>query len=489
MRTIEAGIVIIGGGPAGLSAAWEAGSRGIRTLVLEKTGRPGGVSGGGIGMFAVESSIQKKMLIKFSVEDAFRLVTDYTHNKADARLLSEYLRRSAGTVEWFIGMGAEFTGAVAYYEGAKYTWHMYSFRNELRLPERIIKSMTDGGFPVEILTGAAAKRIVKDGSGRVCGVEFTRGGETVLAKAGAVIVATGGFGGNKEWVKELSGLTLGEDLFTMDVSRAQGEGLRLAWEAGAAKSRMDVDIYCGLGGPYGGPGGVLEHYQSFRQPNLMVNLAGERFMDEGQMMIGSYAANAVLQQKNHCGFMIFDSDTEAYYAENGWDLIMNDLPTHPQDTDALVRRAMAEHPGWLFAAGSLGELADMMGVDREALLATAAEYNGFCDAGHDPVLFKERRFLRPVRGKRFYGAKFCLNGYGTLGGIKIDWRTRVLDDEFRPIPGLYAAGNDVNTLFGDSYPFMLSGNTSGFAYNTGRMAGENAALLFPKDRTFSDKKK
>ena len=89
MRTIEAGIVIIGGGPAGLSAAWEAGSRGVRTLVLEKTDRPGGVSGGGIGMFAVDSSIQKKMLIKFSVEDAFRLVTDYTHNKADARLLSD----------------------------------------------------------------------------------------------------------------------------------------------------------------------------------------------------------------------------------------------------------------------------------------------------------------------------------------------------------------------------------------------------------------
>ena len=67
------------------------------------------------------------------------------------------------------------------------------------------------------------------------------------------------------------------------------------------------------------------------------------------------------------------------------------------------------------------------------------------------------------------------SAYGTLGGIKINEHTEVLDKQWRPIRGLYAAGTDACSIYGDSYVFILPGNTMGFAINSGRIAGENAA--------------
>lgn len=473
-KAYDADVIIIGAGPGGLAAAYEFCARGGKAIVLEKTERSGGVSGGGIGMFAVESYLQKQQLLSFSRDEAMQMIRDYTHGSADERLAGEYIRRSASTVQWFRDMGAIFTRAVAYYEGAKYTWHMYSFDNECRLPERIVRAMDTAGFDYEIFTNCRATEILLD-DGRVCGVRYedAQGSHTLSAKA--VILSSGGFGGNREWVKQLSGLTIGEDLFTMDIHSAQGEGLKMAWAAGAMKGRMDVDIYCGLGGTLGGPGGVNEFLQSFRQPNLMVNYSGERFMNEENMKIGSYAANGVRAQEKHSGFMIFDSQTEAYYRQNGWDYIMNDLPDTPDNTDERVRAAMAEQPGWLFAADTLEELAAMTGIEAAQLKETVAQYNAACDCGRDELLYKDAKFLHPVRQGPFYAGRFVLNGYGTLGGIKINHKTEVLGENWRPIPGFYAAGNDTNSLFGDSYPFMLSGNTSGYAYNTGRMAGEHCA--------------
>ncbi len=473
-RNYDTDAVIVGAGPGGLSAAYEFCARGGSAVLLEKSTRIGGVSGGGIGMFAVESYLQKQQLLSFTREDALKWITEYTHGCADERLAGEYIRRSASTVEWFRDMGAIFSRAVAYYEGAEYTWHMYSFENELRLPERIVHAMDEKGFSYELRTGCTAKEILME-NGRACGIRYEDENGTHSLRAKVVILSTGGFGGNSEWVRRFSGLTQGEDLFTMDIHQAQGEGLQMAWAAGAMKGRMDVDIYCGLGGTFGGPGGVNEYLQSFRQPNLMVNFSGERFMNEENMKIGSYAANGVRAQEKHSGFMILDSETERYYEQHGWDYIMNDLPSVPDSTDARVKKAMTEQPGWLFAADSLEEMADMTGICKETLRQTAAEYNAACDCGRDDLLYKSAKYLRPVRTAPFYAARFVLNGYGTLGGIKINHKTEVIGESWRVIPGLYAAGNDTNSLFGDSYPFMLSGNTSGYAYNTGRMAGEHSA--------------
>ncbi|HAL74755.1 MAG TPA: FAD-binding dehydrogenase, partial [Clostridiales bacterium] len=152
------------------------------------------------------------------------------------------------------------------------------------------------------------------------------------------------------------------------------------------------------------------------------------------------------------------------------------LTNHIESADAYdeeMAKAQSLNDPYIFAADSLEELAAKTGIDRDGLLQTAAEYNQACKS-HDALFFKDHRYLKPLKGPRFYAVAEYPSGYGSLGGIKINWKTEVVTDDFTPIPGLYAAGTDACTIFGDSYVFILPGNTMGFALNSGRMAGEHA---------------
>ena len=85
--------------------------------------------------------------------------------------------------------------------------------------------------------------------------------------------------------------------------------------------------------------------------------------------------------------------------------------------------------------------------------------------------------LRPITGRKggFIAVRFYIAAYGTIGGVRTNKLGEVLDANLEPIPGLYSAGSDCNTIYGDSYNFTLPGNTMGFALNSGRMAGEAIA--------------
>jgi len=123
---------------------------------------------------------------------------------------------------------------------------------------------------------------------------------------------------------------------------------------------------------------------------------------------------------------------------------------------------------------TLDELANKMGIGRTIFKKTVEEYNRFCEKGHDDLFAKDPEYLRPVKTPRFYAFKCYMNFLGTLGGIKINEKTEVLDKNDKAIPGLYAVGNDAGGLYGDSYDVIASGASSGFALNSGRIAGENA---------------
>jgi len=144
--------------------------------------------------------------------------------------------------------------------------------------------------------------------------------------------------------------------------------------------------------------------------------------------------------------------------------------------DAEVARAVAGGSDkGVYMADSLDALAAQAGLDPTALVATVGEYNRACDTGRDELFGKNPRYLRAIREPRFYAAKLGMTGFGSLGGIKINYKTEVLNKEHDAIPGLYAAGSDANSIYGDTYILSLPGNTFGFAINSGRMAGEHAA--------------
>ena len=121
------------------------------------------------------------------------------------------------------------------------------------------------------------------------------------------------------------------------------------------------------------------------------------------------------------------------------------------------------------------------GINAEVLNKTVTEYNRACETGRDELFFKKAKYMMPVRRPPFYAARFFCGGYGSLGGIRINYKTEVLNKNGKVIPGFYAVGTDANAIYGDTYPFALSGNTSGFAYNTGRIAGENATKYIKGD--------
>lgn len=102
------------------------------------------------------------------------------------------------------------------------------------------------------------------------------------------------------------------------------------------------------------------------------------------------------------------------------------------------------------------------------------EYNKACETGRDNIFYKDAEYLRPIKGAKFFAGRYFPTAYGSLGGIKINYKTEVVTKDHDAIPGLYAAGIDSNAIYADSYIFTFPGNSMSFALNSGRIAGENA---------------
>ena len=198
-------------------------------------------------------------------------------------------------------------------------------------------------------------------------------------------------------------------------------------------------------------------------------------MNEEVMRNPAFAGNAISRQKNRCAYLIFDENTKKHMEERGLDFVNQVFDfTKLDNLDSQIENAISQGADHIFVANSLKELADKIGIDFDRFQKTIHEYNKSCENGHDDHFHKSNTFLRPVQKPKFYAGRHFPSGYGTLGGIKINHKTEVLDEDWEVISGLYAGGTDACSIYGDSYVFVLPGNSLGFAVNSGRMAGENA---------------
>ena len=309
--------------------------------------------------------------------------------------------------------------------------------------------------------------------GKVAGVMAKDAtGEEIEVSAKAVIIGTGGAGDNPQVIKERMGYTWGKDMFNFAILGLKGDGIRMAMEAGAATTDMNIEMIYILPNSDMGPDCIPA---TFMQPNLMVNKEGRRFINEEEMQNTTFTGNAIAIQPERIGFSILDSSIIKGYKKRGLDV--TNFVHHPDNIDDFeqcVDDSIAAKNPDVYKADSIEELANMLGIDSEALEDTIDEYNDMCDS-YDEQFFKDRRFMKPIRKAPFYAGAFRPSGYGTLGGIKINDNAEVLNDEWKKIPGLFACGTDTCTIYGDSYMFLLPGNTMGYCLNTGRFAGEGAA--------------
>ena len=476
-KKLETDVIVVAGGAAGLPAAIAAAQGGARVILFEKGATTGGTGNMGMGPLGIESRHTRAKQFRPTKDEAFEVFMDYTHWRSDARLVRAFLNKSGDTIHWLESLGVEFVEPASYFPTAYPTWHLIKPETGRPGPmasATMMKILTEKAkeLGVKIMLRTPVTKLIKK-EGRISGVVAEdKSGEPVEALANAVIVATGGFGDNPQMIKKFTGYDFGKDMYSFRIPGMEGDGLRMAWEAGAAKTEMHMEVIYGMPDVMTiGP----ELHEACRQPHLMVNLLGDRFLNEAIMPNTTFTGNAISMQKERCAFLLFD-ETIKKQMEKGFDFLSVVFPfSQIADFDKSIQNALDQGYQHLFVAGSIEELAEKTGINPAGLKRTVEEYNASCERGYDELFNKPHRYLRPLKTPKFYAARHYPSAYGSVGGIKINHRAEVLDKDWNVIPGLYAAGNDACSIYGDSYVFILPGNTMGFAVNTGRIAGENAA--------------
>ena len=487
MKKMEAEVIVVAAGLSGMAAACAAGEAGAKTLVFEKANTTGGAANMAMGPLGVGSRIQRASMVSITPGEDFRKHMFFTHYKVDARLVRDFYFKSGDTIDWLESMGVEFAGvqrafsapeATRSYSDGEFTWHVVKPEGGgipgPRAATAMMKKMTEYAQEqgVEFCLETPVKKLIKEDGAVVGVIAVDAQGEEIEARAPSVIIATGGFGANPEMIKEYCDFESGKTINNFAVPGMVGDGLKMAWEVGAAKTPIIMEIMYQL------PDNMNHFYieGAFRQPCLWVNRNGQRFMPEDQIGNTTFTGNALATQPGKIGFSIFDAKLLKRYKKKGPDIISH---VHPHDLydhfEEQWERDLAAGYEPICQADTIEELAEKAGIDVEGLKAQVEEYNEMCEAGYDEVFEKERHYMEPIAKAPFYCCRQTVGAYGSLGGIKINHKMEVLDEDAHVIPGLYAVGTDACSIYGDTYPFTLPGNTMGFCVNSGRIAGENAA--------------
>ncbi len=484
MEKITADLAIVAAGPAGLCAAVAAAESGVSVVVFEKAATAGGTANMGMGPFGVESRLQKRTMGTLRKEEAFRRFMDYVHWQADANLVHDYIWKSGSTIDWLEDMGVKFAGAMKNFPTSEATWHVVQPDDGSRPGARAASSMNRVIYnravelgvtfyfetPVKKLTGEVGKKV----TGFIA--KSDKDGTEYEVSAKAVIIATGGFGTNPEMVKEYTDYTLEKDMFDFLVPGIVGDGIKMAWELGAGKGRMEMERTGGNPLPGANLGAYFQSFLFSNAGAIGVNKLGYRVADESVFQNSSVYGNIIDYQPERKLYKIMTSDVVKHYRRNGVDFPTEVFHFDPtEDFENAWLKAEEDHPDIAFNADSIEELAEKMGIPADTLAETVERYNEQCAQNYDDDFCKSKEYLVPLTGKKFYALRVACGAYGSLGGIKINHKLQVITEDYEVIEGLWGAGSDVCELYNGTYFFYLPGNTMGFAVNSGRMAGEYAA--------------
>jgi fumarate reductase flavoprotein subunit len=473
-KAIQVDIAVIGAGGAGLAAAIAAAEVGAKVVVLEKRNMPGGNSAVAESFFAAESPVQQWALEDAPRDVLFKMAMDYAHWKINPRIIRAFIDKSGDTVRWLQEKGLEIFWLSPYYPNQVIRTEHQARGGGADVVKVLVRCCEDMGVP--LLRKTPAKKILTSAEGEVMGVLAMRKDSELTITARSVIIATGGYAGNRELLQKYS------PWYTDDIISPQdyhtGDGLLMALETGAATEGLGQ---LRMSGPrfHGSrkrakTGGIF-----CQQPNtIWVNKKGERFVDETAGFKHFESVNALLQQPGKVCYTLFDEQIKQTIIEQGPIKVRQGVFYGPKKAD--LARAEKElqkemERGTVAISSSWDEIAKWIGATPEVLKKTIDEYNYFCNRGHDDIFAKDRRYLVPLNTPPYYAMKGRAEILTTMGGIKINHRMEVLNRYDSPILGLYAVGDDTGGWEPDTYNVNLSGSGLGFALNSGRIAGENAA--------------
>jgi fumarate reductase flavoprotein subunit len=491
---LKANLVIIGSG-GGLAAAVSAAEKGVKGIVvLEKQRTLGGNAKMAQGLFACESPIQKRDNIIADKDECFRTYMRWHHWTVEPRIARAYINKSGDTIRWFQKKGIDFVIRM-WYPNQKFRifhWPLKGKGPEFGRGAELIKVLTQEAreMGIELMVCTSGKRLMRDRKGRISGVTAVKGDKEFVIKTKSVIIATGTIAGNLDLIRRFCPDDYFEGMHIWEgISHHTGDGLIMAEEIGAATPRRLPMSGEGPHPDYGSKPGNLA--SSIKEPIagivkegwlVWVNKLGKRFVDETAGFMLPESGNALSRQPGKMMYTLFDDRMRQDMEETGmlvgrgWG---KEEETHrvslPGLEELLQRRAGEGDESLVHIADCWDEMARWIGADPAVLKAEIKAYNTCCGEGYDSVFAKERRFLIPLRKPPYYGIRSVVSSGGILGGIKINERMEVQDIEGKSIPGLYAIGDVASGLEAQTYCGELCGSSLGFAMNSGRIAGEEAA--------------
>lgn len=499
MRTIQCDIAVIGGGGSGLVAACRAATMGKKVVVLEKDKNLGGGMNMASTMRTFGSQWQKDRNLPDTTALFLRNRMDETYWRLDRKLAVNMIRGTGKFFDWFCTIAPK-------EEVDRFTVGRYVFDEETDGPlgpqseghgpgrkgsGRIIVEVTSQKLKelgMEILTKAVTKEIIMDG-GKVTGVKVAVDDEQVEISCKAVILACGSWIRDPKMVQKYYPKLAAAQPYMGESPHMNrnytGDGLLLARQAGAKMDETNLTIR--MMGPMTMCRSRVLSEMAGSAYSIYVNKNGQRFVCESsQMRMGVFDSGSVLlEQPEGAAYVVFDENNLRHAIAAGGDqpqpqVAMPMGPSHFPETmeeaKADIASAMEVQDGVLFAADTVEELAEKIGVPAEALEKTIADYNTSAETGMDWDCFKPAQWLEPMNEAPYYAVKASLGTDGAFGGVEINEYMQAKAANGGVVEGLYVVGDLASGRF-----LNMAGikkqilNDMSFALSSGYLAGTHAA--------------
>ena len=496
-ETVDTDILIVGAGNGGIFAAAYAAANGLNFRIIEQNGN---VQDTRHWYGAIDSAAAKEAGEKPA--DRAKLLSEisrYASGKCDQRVVKTWINESAAMHDFMrsiledkYGWTCDFTsGAEAAWpaENAEHNTdylfpvqeHNYMAsesasgkpRNEL-----LLDYIRELGYDVDFKTSLA--KLEKDSTGRITGIiaQSTEDDHFIRYNANkGVLLACGGFPGNPYMMEQLDPLGTSVTTACSYSPADKGYGIRAAVWAGAnldkeaAPMLFDRGIVApGVDGGYvasdsafGGKAfpGPIRQYNPGTQPFLKVNRNGERFANE------SSPYNDIVYAAAHQPGRVYAQICDANVLEDA-------KRFHTIGCSAQTRNGGEKYfqgkvdeavaAGTLFVCDTIEELADKLGFTGEAkdtFLATVERYNELYDKQNDEDFGKPAYRLSAIRTAPFYGCWLGASLLCTEQGIAINDKGQALDNDNKPMPGLYVTGDMSGSFFANNYPCLMAGVAMG----------------------------
>ena len=440
-------VVVIGSGGTGLSAAIQANELGMKVAVLEKEEELGGnTNRASSGMNAAETNVQLHHGVIDNVADFYRETYKDGGRLNDKDMLGYFVYHTAPAIDWLSDHGIKLDDITVTGGMSKKRTHRPASMTPIGgfLVKSLLDVVAKEEIPVFNKTKVIKLRQAEDG--RVNGVEVNADGITKIINAKAVILATGGFGASKEYIKRFRPDL--ESYKTTNQPGATGDGLMLAENVGAELMQMNL----------------VQVHPTVQQDNPHVYLIGEAVRGEGAILVNGEGKRFVNEL-------------------NTRKIVSNEITALPEHSAYLVfdqgirDRAKAiefyDKVGLVVHGDTIEDLAKKINVDPSNLQQTVNTWNKAVEEHNDTEFNRTTGMDRGITKPGFFAIHIAPAIHYTMGGIHITPKTQVLDGNGDIIKGLFAAGEVAGGLHGNN---RVGGNSIAETIVFGRQAGQQVTL-------------